>query len=159
MARCASLAAALAALVVVMSGCGGGTSGSSGSGARGLTLPDMSINVMAHDPALAAAKVEAQKHWPEFAASFHKQQPGLEHDVVVDFRARDGTFEGDWVTVTGIDGETVTGRLASSPGDIQYVYGDEITVNRARVGDWIVSRGKEVELGYFSHAALMGAYE
>src|SRR3954451_13054441 len=158
MARYASLAAALAALIVV-SGCGGGTSGSAGAAARGLTVPDMSINVMAHDPALAAAKVEAQKHWPEFVASFRKQQPGLEHDVVVDFRARDGTFEGDWVTVTRIDGENVSGRLASSPGDIQYVYGDEITVNRARVDDWIVSRGNKVDLGYFSHDAIMGAYK
>src|SRR3954454_18686314 len=158
MARYASLAAALAALIVV-SGCGGGTSGSAGSGARGLTVPDMSVNVMAHDPALAAAKVEAQKHWPEFVASFRKKQPGLSHDVVISFRAHDGTYEGDWVSVTGIEGENLTGKVASSPGDIDYVHGDEITVNRARVEDWIISRGGKVEQGYFSHDAVMGAYD
>src|SRR4029077_20149471 len=105
MARYVSAVAALTAAVVVLAGCGGGTSGSSGSGSRGLTVPDMNVNVIAHDPALAAAKVEAQKHWPEFVESFRKQQPGLSHDVVISFRARDGTYEGDWVTVTGIQGE------------------------------------------------------
>ncbi len=145
-------------VLVLLAGCGGGTSGSSGSGARGLTVPDMAINVIAHDPALAAAKVEAQRHWPEFVESFRKQPPGLEHDVVVDFRTRDGSYEGDWVMVTGIRGENVTGKLVSSPGDIEYVYGDELTVNRARVDDWVISRGNKVEQGYFSHDAVMGAY-
>ncbi len=151
-------APAVLAVLVALSGCGGGAGGSSGSGSRGLTVPDMSVNVIAHDPALAAAKVEAQKHWPEFVESFRKQQPGLEHDVVVDFRTRDGSYEGDWVTVTGINGENLRGKLASSPGDIEYVYGDQITVNRARVEDWVISRGNEVEQGYFSHDAVMGAY-
>src|SRR3954451_8182287 len=160
MTRYASVPAAVAAaVVVVLAGCGGGMSGSSGSGSRGLTVPDMSVHVMPHDPALAAAKVEAQKHWPEFVESFRKKQPGLSHDVVISFRAQDGSYEGDWVSVTGIEGENLTGKVASSPGDIEYVYGDEITVNRARVDDWIVSRGNKVELGYFSHDAIMGAYE
>ncbi len=158
MTRYAFVPAALAAVLAVVSGCGSGTSGSSGSGSRGLTVPDMSVNVIAHDPALAAAKVEAQKHWPEFVKSFRKDEPGLAHDVEISFRTRDGAYEGDWVMVTGIAGDNVTGKLASSPGNIEYVYGDEITVNRARVEDWIVSRGEKVEQGYFSHDAVMGAY-
>src|SRR6476659_6632316 len=154
----ASTTVALGAALVALSACAGGTSGGSGSGSRGLTVPDMNINVIAHDPALAAAKVEAQKHWPELVESFRKQPPGLTHDVLISVRAHDGTYEGDWVTVTRIDGENLTGTLASSPGDIEYVYGDEITVNRARVDDWLIQRGNKVEQGYFSHDAVMGAY-
>jgi uncharacterized protein YegJ (DUF2314 family) len=147
-----------AVLLVVLAGCGGGSGDSSAAGTRGLTLPDRSVNVMANDPALAAAKVQAQEHWPEFVDSFRKHPPGLEHDVIVNFRRPDGTFEGDWLQVTKIDGENLTGKLVSEPGEISYVYGDTITVNRARVEDWFISEGNKVEQGYFSHDATMGVY-
>jgi uncharacterized protein YegJ (DUF2314 family) len=154
----AYVTAGLAAGLVVLAGCGGSSSSSSDAAVRGLTVPDKTVNVMANDPALAAAKVEAQKHWPEFVESFRAHPPGLEHDVIVNFRRTDGTFEGDWVHVTKINGETVTGKLASEPGDIDYVYGDRITVNRARVEDWFISRGNKVQKGYFAHDAVMGVY-
>jgi uncharacterized protein YegJ (DUF2314 family) len=156
--RRAYVTAALAAAVVVLAGCGGSSSSSSAAGVRGLTVPDRSVNVMANDPALAAAKVEAQKHWPEFVESFRRHPTGLEHDVIVNFRRPDGTIEGDWVHVTMINGENLTGKLVSEPGEIDYVYGDRITVNRARVEDWFISRGNKVQQGYFSHDAVMGVY-
>ena len=156
MSRLILLGALVAALLVV-AGCGGGGSGA--PAAEGVTLPDRSINVSEHDPGLVAAKVEADKHWPEFVESFGKRPAGLSHEVLVKFRSPDGQVERDWVTVTAIGENSVTGTLASDPEtEIGYAYGDEVTVNRGLVDDWVIALGNKVEHGYFSHDAVMGVY-
>jgi uncharacterized protein YegJ (DUF2314 family) len=139
--------------VLVVAGCG-----SSSSGEAGGDFSTPAINVPEHDAGRAAAQVEAQRHWQEFVDSFRSKPTGLDHNVIVRFQTRDGGFEADWVTVTAIGEDDVTGTIASDPENIGYAYGDKVTVNRARVEDWVISRGKKVVKGYFSHDAVMGVY-
>ena len=56
-----------------------------------------------------------------------------------------------WVNVTEIDGDAVEGTIANEPvGDLGVAEGDEVSLERDDVQDWVVMRGDKVVLGGFS---------
>ena len=137
--------------MVALAGCGG--IGDEAAGGHGVT----NVTTLARDdPGIAAAKGEAQRRWPEFVESF-RSEPALDHSVKAPFEAEGGSREHLWLSVTAIQGGSVTGTIANEPvEDIGYRYGDETTVRRPAVEDWSVWKDDELVKGYFSQDVLTG---
>lgn len=99
-----------------------------------------------------AAAALAQKRWTEFEESY-KAHKGSEFAVEVPFRDGSNT-ESMWVTVSNIAGEDVSGKLANVPVKIHSVKsGDNVTVKKADIGDWLYKDGANY-VGGFRVAAL-----
>jgi uncharacterized protein YegJ (DUF2314 family) len=149
----------VAGLLLALPACGGGgASTPAASSAKGKSMPDRDVYVSEHDPGMAAAKQQAQDHWNNFVASFREHRAGLDHEVNVTFRAADGTITSGWADVEALDDHSVTGTMASDLPDVGAPYGKKITVNRGRVADWVIARGRTIVDGFYSYDAVMGLY-
>lgn len=100
------------------------------------------------DPRMKAAVAEANRRWPEFAAAFQQRRP--DQNFAVKFPFEDGEhLEFMWVTVTGIDGDTVSGRVDNEPVDVRTVrLGSRVRIPRQRLNDWIFTDGEEMHGGF-----------
>lgn len=97
----------------------------------------------ADDPELAAARREAHAHWGEFVAQLSQHAPHTAYAVKVPFPVRGGGAEHMWVQVSRIEGEKVVGVLDNEPDhDVGVRCGDQVTVRKADVEDWIVGKGE-----------------
>jgi uncharacterized protein YegJ (DUF2314 family) len=89
------------------------------------------------DPRLAAAVEEARRRWPEFVAAFAGRQAG--QTFAVKAAVREGeALEFMWLTVDGLDGDEIRGRLDNDPVGLKQVRrGDQLAVDRADLNDWL----------------------
>jgi uncharacterized protein YegJ (DUF2314 family) len=117
--------------------------------------PDLTVAVEDDDAEMTAAQLEACERWPEFVQAFEKRKPMQGFAVKVPFREAKEQ-EWMWVEVTRIDGDQIQGKLANQPELIRHVkLGDEVTVPRADVADWIYSAGERM-VGGFTSKVLEG---
>jgi uncharacterized protein YegJ (DUF2314 family) len=148
------LAGVAAGLVIVLAfGCSGNDDGgNSGSGDTNI------VGVPGDDPGVAAAQAEAQRRWSEFAHSFAHRSPGTDYGIKVSFPTPDASHEHVWIKVESIKGRAITGTIANDPvAPIGHVYGDRVTVDRARAEDWLISQGSSIVEGGFSRGAVTGS--
>ncbi len=108
------------------------------------------VNISADDPRMVAAVAEARSRWPEFVAAFQAGVASPEAPFIVKARFSDGENEEFmWVSVTGIAGETITGKLENSPAALTNVkLGDEVNAQLADINDWLCQRGEETIGGF-----------
>lgn len=115
--------------------------------------PDRIVKTKAGDPELVAATAEAMRRWPEFTAAFAARQPRQGFGVKKAFLDGEKT-EHMWVTVTGIEGQVIRGRLCNKPQTIHSLkFGDLVEITVAEVEDWMYTMGKE-NIGGFQAKVL-----
>ena len=88
-----------------------------------------------NDPELAAAKREAQKHWPMFRDKFTSTASKSEFSIKVPFSDGEHT-EHMWLEVNSIDGEEIKGTISNTPDVLKNLKaGQTVKVPRAEVED------------------------
>ncbi len=97
------------------------------------------------DPEIAAAKSEAQKHWPMFRDKFASAQSKSDFSIKVPF-SEGGQTEHMWLEVNSIDGEEISGTLSNTPDVLKNMrQGQTIEVPRSDVEDWSYpAEGKQI---------------
>jgi uncharacterized protein YegJ (DUF2314 family) len=105
------------------------------------------------DPRLAAAVDEARRRWPEFVAALARRRPGQTFAVKAPIR-EGSQVEFVWLSDVRLEGEQVSGRLDSDPGELkQCCRGDRLQVSPAEVVDWTFE-DDEILHGCFTAYAL-----
>lgn len=106
------------------------------------------IEVGDDDPRLKAAEAEARRRWPEFVAAYQKRKSGQTFAVKFPFEDGDAR-EFMWVTVTAIDGDTVSGKIDNEPLSLRNVkLGSRVRVSAAKLNDWIIADANDMQGGF-----------
>lgn len=110
-----------------------------------------SLSASAGDPEfIANAAIKAKKHFPEFETAFETSKPGQHFSIKAPFEEGE-EIEHLWLTVDGIVGETITGRIASEPELLDNVKeGDVRTVNVKDIDDFNYTDEEDVPHGNYS---------
>lgn len=106
------------------------------------------VPIRGDDPRMKAAEKEARRRFPEFVAAYKKRTP--EQNFAVKFPFEDGEIvEFMWVSVTGIDGDLVSGRIDNEPLDVGTVkLGSRVRVSAKKLNDWIYTDGDDMQGGF-----------
>jgi uncharacterized protein YegJ (DUF2314 family) len=106
------------------------------------------INVPDDDPRMEAAVKEARERWPEFVAAFEARQEG-QHFAVKSRFSEGEEVEWMWTGVTAIEQDHVLGLLDNDPVSLKKVKsGSRVRVAIADLGDWMYTRGEELQGGF-----------
>lgn len=120
----------------------------SGSQNRMVTIED-------NDPRLVAATEEARRRWPEFQKAFRDRGTNRRCFVKVRVDAEPKGYEYLWVEADQVSGDTVWGRVNSTPMHTTKVReGQPLTLRISEVWDWAVSQGDRIVAGGFQAAVL-----
>lgn len=116
------------------------------------------LNISGDDPDLQKAVAEARRRWPEFIAAFAQRQPGNDAPYIVKAPFGDeGNSEFMWIEVTGIEGDTISGRLANQPHKILDLHeGQNVQVAADEIVDWVCADAAGKPLGGWTQAVLSG---
>ena len=92
---------------------------------------------------------QGRKTYPDAKRRFRTGLPAGHHFFVVTrLRDRTGTTEQVFVAVTGIDGNRITGRIASDIRGVKgYQHGDPHTFPEIELVDWLIARPDGTEEG------------
>lgn len=103
------------------------------------------VEVNHAEPRLAAAEKEACRRFPEFAAAFAARS-GAEFRIKAEIKGAKDRSEYIWVDVDRIDHNTIYGRLANVPVDLEPLkLGSAVTVPTDRVADWSFERNGKIQ--------------
>jgi len=109
--------------------------------------PDRPVNVR-NSPELEAAAAEARQRWPEFVAAHAKRKPRQGFAVKKKFVVAE-KIEHMWVDVERIDGSTIHGWLANTPGIITSMkLRDPVVLSDTEIEDWMYSDGAQTFGGF-----------
>lgn len=112
------------------------------------------ITVDNKDPALAAARNEARKRWPEFVKAFRARE-GENFMIKAPISSGEVT-EHIWITVVYEEDNRIGGRLANEPYDLAGLkLGSPVEVSLDEIDDWEYTIEGKAH-GYFTKAAVEG---
>lgn len=95
------------------------------------------------DPELKAAVAEANSRFNEFLTALADRAPADTFAVKAPFTDDFGR-EYMWVTVSGVDGSHIYGKLDNDPATVRTVRrGQTVRVARSLLNDWLFVRGSE----------------
>jgi uncharacterized protein YegJ (DUF2314 family) len=109
------------------------------------------VNVEDGD-AIAAAKAEARRRWPEFISHFQAHTPeGLASLVKAAFTADSGEVEHMWIIPTAVTQQDCSGTLMNSPFYCTHLkQKDQVTVQLEDISDWIFRAADGQPVGNFT---------
>lgn len=118
-------------------------------------LDQATVSARGGDEALAQAKAEAQRRWPEFVAGWNARRGDEKCAVKCSFR--DGKrVEHLWIEVHRIDDDSVTGVLGNDPQHVRNLQPrQQVTIPVADIEDWLIADKSGRMLGGFSVNALL----
>jgi uncharacterized protein YegJ (DUF2314 family) len=118
-------------------------------------IDDPTVSTRGGDEALAAAKAEAQRRWPEFVAAWHARTPGQHCAVKAQFRDGD-RVEHLWVEVRQIGKDSISGTLGNDPQHVRNIKAEQpVTIPLADIQDWLIAEKGASMLGGFSVNTLL----
>ncbi|MBX3392567.1 MAG: DUF2314 domain-containing protein [Phycisphaeraceae bacterium] len=117
--------------------------------------PDRMVTVEDGDPRLVAATEEARRRWPEFEKAFQDRGTSRRCFVKVRVDAEPRGYEYLWVEADMVTGNTIWGRVNSTPMHTTRVReGEPLTIYLPEVWDWAVSQGERIVAGGFQAKVL-----
>ncbi len=117
---------------------------------------DPVVNVEKDDAEMNAAIAEARQRWPELLAAY-REHKGESYAVKYPFPTKNGGNEHIWISVTNIEGDSVTGLIDNEPvNDIGHKNGDSVTVPGKELSDWMyMPPGSKDYVGGFTIKVLL----
>lgn len=108
------------------------------------------------DEQMEAAVAEARRRWPEFVSQFERRDPGSDQPFIIKAPFGNGDDEEFmWVIVSALEGDLIHGTLANSPHRLTDHYeGQNVTVNLARLIDWLCIDDAEEPVGGWTQKVL-----
>jgi uncharacterized protein YegJ (DUF2314 family) len=124
--------------------------------ARGGERGDLVTTVSADDSKVNAAIAQAQATLPVFWTRYDARDPAAsEFRIKAKLSTPHGGVEHIWVDVTGHDPAGARGTLANDPEDLGALkFGSPVTVEPARISDWMYLKGGKIYGGYTIRALL-----
>jgi uncharacterized protein YegJ (DUF2314 family) len=107
------------------------------------------VSMEAGDPAMEAAVAEARRTLDDFIRKLATPQPDADYMVKAPFPTDDGNVEHMWIGALKYTDQGFTGKLANQPASIKAMkMGDELTVKRSDVTDWVILTPSGQEGGF-----------
>jgi uncharacterized protein YegJ (DUF2314 family) len=127
--------------------------GSPASGGAQTDIKDTVIAYSTRDEAMNAAKAMGRKSMPRFEKMWADHTPGT-YSVKIPL-TQNGRTEHIWMQIDGFWDNMVIGRLANKPvNGTQYKMGQNMTVPKSDVEDWMVRDGDAIWGAYTARVML-----
>ena len=118
------------------------------------------VKSAADDPELLAAEARAKKELDSFIARLTAPKQDEHFAIKIALPTPDGSFEHIWVADVTYSGGKFQGVIANEPVNLpDYKVDSKVTVDKAKVEDWMIEKNGKFEGGYTADALAARAGE